>query len=37
MKQVITEPAHILESFVRCIDLIFTNQPNIVMDSEVHL
>ena len=37
MKQVITELAHILESFDGCIDLIFTNQPNIVMDSGVHL
>ena len=33
-KQVITEPTHILESSASCIDLIFTNQPNIVMDSE---
>ena len=37
MKQVITEPAHILESFDRCIDLIFISQSNIVMDSGVHL
>ena len=37
MKQVITEPTHILESSASCIDLIFTNQPNIVMDSGVHL
>ena len=37
MKQVITEPAHILESFYSCIDLIFTNQQSIVMDSGVHL
>ena len=37
MKQVITEPGHILESFDSCIDLIFTNQPSIVMDSGVHL
>ena len=29
MKQVITEPAHILESFDSCVDLIFTNQPTI--------
>ena len=35
MKQVITEP--LLESSASCIDLIFTNQPNIVMDSGVHL
>ena len=37
MKQVIAEPTHILESSASCIDLIFTNQPNIVMDSGVHL
>ena len=37
MKQVIIEPAHILESFASCIDLIFTNQPNIVTNSGVHL
>ena len=28
MKQVITEPTHILESPASCTDLIFTNQPN---------
>ena len=37
MKQVITEPTNILESSASCIDLIFTNQPNIVMDCGVHL
>ena len=37
MKQVITEPIHILESSASCIDLIITNQSNIVMDSGVHL
>ena len=37
MKKVITEPTHILESSASWIDLIFTNQPNIVMDSGVHL
>ena len=37
MKQVITKPTHILESSASCIDLIFINQPNIVMDSGVHL
>ena len=37
MKEVITEPTHILESSASCIDLILTNQPNIVMDSGVHL
>ena len=37
MKQVITEPTHISENSDSCIDLIFNNQPNIVMDSGVHL
>ena len=37
MKEVITEPTHILGSSASCIDLILTNQPNIVMDSGVHL
>ena len=36
-KQVITKPTHILESSSSCIDFIFTNQPNIVMESGVHL
>ena len=35
MKQVITKPTHILESSSSCIDFIFTNQPNIVMESGV--
>lgn len=35
-KQLITESTHILESFFNCIDLIFTNKPNIVMDSGIH-
>ena len=33
MKQLISEPTHILQQSSSCIDLIFTNQPNIVMDS----
>ena len=37
MKKVITEPTHISESSASCIDLVFINQPNIVMDSGVHL
>ena len=36
MKQVITEPTHILENSSNCIDLIFSNQPNLKMDSGVH-
>ena len=37
MKQVIIEPTHILESSSSYIDLVFTNQSNIVMDSGVYL
>ena len=37
MKQVIAEPTHILKSSASCIDLVFTNQPNIVMGLGVHL
>ena len=37
MKQVVTKPTHILESSASCIDLFFTNQPNIATDSWVHL
>ena len=36
MKQVITETKHILENSCSCIDLIFSNQPNLIMDSGVH-
>ena len=35
MKQLISESTHILQQSSSCIDLIFTNQPNIVMDSSV--
>ena len=34
--QVIRDPTHILESSSSCIDLIFTSQPNLVMNSAVH-
>ena len=33
MKQVITDPTHILDNPSSCIDLIFFNQPNLIMDS----
>ena len=33
MKQVITDPTHILDNPSSCIDLIFFNQPNRIMDS----
>ena len=36
MKQVITEPTHILENSSSCIDLIFSNQPNLITDSGMH-
>ena len=32
-----SKATHILQSSVSCIDPISTNQPNIVMDSGVHL
>ena len=35
-KQVISDPTHILESSSSCIDLIFTSQPNLVMNSSVN-
>ena len=36
MKQLITGPTHNLEKMSNCIDLIYTNQPNIVLDSGIH-
>ena len=36
MKQIITEATHILENSFSFIDLIFSNQPNLIMDSGVH-
>ena len=36
MKEVITEPTHILENSSSCVDLIFSNQPNLITDSGVH-
>ena len=36
MKEVITEPTHILESSSSYIDLIFSNQPNLIIESGVH-
>ena len=35
MKQIISEPTHVLQQSSNCIELIFTNQPNVVMDSDV--
>ena len=35
-KQVISDPNHISESSSSCTDLIFTSQPNLVMNSGIH-
>ena len=35
MKQLISEPTHILQHSSSCIDVIFTDPPNIVMDSGI--
>ena len=35
MKQLISEPIHFLQQCSGCIELTFTNQSNIVMDSGV--
>ena len=35
-KQVISDPTHILECSLSCIDLIFTSQPNLIINSGVH-
>ena len=36
LHQIINEPTHLLPSSSSCIDLIFTNQPNMITDSGVH-
>ena len=36
LKQVINEPTHLLKNSSSCIDLIFTSQPNLVMDAGIH-
>ena len=36
LHQLIQEPTHILNSSSSCIDLIFTSQPNLVLESAVH-
>ena len=35
-KQAVSDPTHILESSSSCIDLIFTSQPNLAMNSGLH-
>ena len=36
LEQLIYEPTHILSNSSSCIDLVFTNQPNLVVDSGTH-
>ena len=36
LHQLITDPTHILSQSSSCIDLIFIDQPNLVIDSGVH-
>ena len=36
MKQLISAPTHILQHSSSCFDLIFVNQPNLVIDSGIH-
>ena len=35
LHQVIEEPTHILDTFSACIDLNFTSQPNLIIESRV--
>ena len=34
--QIVSEPTHLLPQSSSCIDLIFTDQPNLVVDSGTH-
>ena len=36
LHQIINEPTHILPNSSSCIDLIFTSQPNMVIESGIH-
>ena len=36
LNQLIQKPTHILKSLPSCIDLIFTSQQNLVMESGIH-
>ena len=36
IEQLISDPTHILQHSSSCIDLIFVNQPNLVIDSGIH-
>ena len=35
-RQLISEPSHILKNSSSCIDLIFTDQPSLIIDSGTH-
>ena len=37
LQQIIKEPTHILDNSSSCIDLIFTSQPNLIIESGVYL
>ena len=36
LQRVINEPTYLTSNFSSCIDLIFTSQPNLAMESGVH-
>ena len=36
LSQLISDPIHILQNSSSCIDLIFMNQPNFIIDSGMH-
>ena len=36
LRQIISDPTHILTNSSSCIDLIYTNQPNLVTESRAH-
>ena len=36
LTQLLKEPTHIPDNYRSCIDLIFTNQPNLVVDFGIH-
>ena len=36
LHQTIDEPTHILPNSFSCVDLIFTSQPNMVIESGIH-
>ena len=36
LEKLIYEPTHVLSNSSSCIDLIFTNEPNLVVDSGTH-